>query len=469
MLNRPAFSTCAGFGVSNERKGRAKVGLASFDRIGPGREARQLLPLLLLLLAGPAGAGELRLVVEGEAGVTDSSYDDVDEGLQVDDYESIGRAALDLRLSYALQRLDLALAYSPAYERSLENSEISGLSHRLAFGLAGDLTRRLRLSIQERLHQTPDLDPYEPVASPETIALTQRGDQLAHSLDVSLNHAMTRRTSLSLGLAHGRRIYEEDSLFDSESLGARFGIGWSLTPDRRIDATAGLGRYEYENRNEADVRSLGVGYSREIGRDGQLSLNAGYWSIDQTLLFGPLGEPLEVPVEQEEETGWSGGLHLSHGGERLRWALGYSHDVSPGAGLGRAAEVDNVFAGLSTSVGRRWSFGLDANASRQEDLLGEAEVLDTGEGGVNGGPIVLRDVNTEFLAGSARVGWNLGQFLRLTGGYTRVWQRARRGPFDDLSYDRVFLGLAVRIYDTGETPTEPALVGESSNEEPDDQ
>jgi hypothetical protein len=443
---------------------RADKDLASYSRKGQRGEARRLLPLFLLLLAGPADAGEFRFVAEGEAGVTDSRYDDV-EGVQVSDYESIGRAAFDLRLSYALQRLDLALAYSPAYERSLENSELSGLSHRLAFGLAGDLTRRLRLSVQERLYQTPDLDPYEPVASPETIAVTQRGDQLAHSLDVSLDHAMTRRTSLGLGLSHGRRIYEEESLFDSESLGARFGIGWSFTPDRRIDATAGLGRYEYENRNEADVRSLGVGYSREIGRDGQLSVNAGYWSLEQTVRFDLLGEPLEVPVEQEEETGWSGGLHFSHGRERIRWALGYSHDVSPGAGLGRAAEVDNVFAGLSTSVGRRWSFGLDANASRQEDLLGEPEVDDTGEGG----PIVLQDVNTEFLAGSARVGWNLGQILRLTGGYTRVWQRARRGPFDDLSYDRVFLGLAVRIYDTGETPTEPALVGESSDEEPDDQ
>lgn len=445
---------------------RANKDLASFSRKGQRGEARRLLPLfLLLLLAGPAGAGEFRFVVEGEAGVTDSRYDDVNEGVQVSDYESIGRAAFDLRLSYALQRLDLALAYSPAYEQSLENSELSGLSHRLAFGLAGDLTRRLRLSIQERLYQTPDLDPYEPVASPETIAVTQRGDQLAHSLDVSLNHAMTRQTSLNLGLAHGRRTYEEESLFDSESLGARFGIGWSFTPDRRFDATAGLGRYEYENRNEADVRSLGVGYSREIGRDGQLSVNAGYWSLEQTVRFDLLGEPLEMPVEQEEETGWSGGLHFSHGRERIRWALGYSHDVSPGAGLGRAAEVDNVFAGLSTSVGRRWSFGLDANASRQEDLLGEATVEDPEEGG----PIVLQDVNTEFLAGSARVGWSFGQILRLTGGYTRVWQRARRGPFDDLSYDRVFLGLAVRIYDTGETPTEPALVGESSDEEPDDQ
>jgi hypothetical protein len=426
----------------------------------PGAETLKLFPVFFLslsLLTGSAEAGELRFVLDGEAGVTDSTYDDVEEGVRVNDYESIARAALDLRLSYALQRLDLALSYSPAYERSLENSEIAGTSHRLAFGLAGELTRRLTLSIQERLYQTPDLSPYEPVASPETIAVTQRGDHLVHGLDVSLSHALTRRTSLSLGLAHGRRIYEENDLFDSETLGAQFGAGWSLTPDRRIDATAGLARYEYENRNEADVRTLGVGFTREIGRDGQVSVDGGYWSVEQTLRFGPVGEPLEMPVDQEE-TGWRGGLHLSFGREVIRWAVGYSHDVSPGAGLGRAAEVDNLFAGISTSLGRSWSFGLDANASRQNDLLDLA-----GEGGE------AVDVNTEFLAGTVRASWNLGQILRLTGGYTRVWQRARQTSFEDLSYDRLFLGFGVRIYDTGETPTEPALVGVSSDEEPDAQ
>jgi hypothetical protein len=421
--------------------------------------AWKLLPVLAVLLAGPVRAGEFRFLVDGEAGVTDSSYDDAGEGVRVNDYESIARAALDLRLSYALQRWDLGLSYSPAYERSLENSDLAGTSHRLAFGLAGELTRRLRLSIQERLYQTPDLDPYRPVSSPETIAVTQRGDQLAHSLDVSLNHELSRRTSLILGLAHGRRTYEEDNLFDSESLGARFGAGWSLTPDRRIDATAGLGRYEYENRNEADVRTLGVGFTREFGRDGQMGVDAGYWSVEQTLLFDIGGIPLEQPLE-EEETGWRGGLHLSHGRELFRWALGYSHDVSPGAGLGRAAEVDNLFAGISTSLGRSWTFGLDANASRQDDLLAGSSVQ-----GVD-----VAEAKTEFLAGSARASWNLGQIFRLTGGYTRVWQRAaRQTPFEDLSYDRLFLGIGIRIYDTGETPTEPALVGVSSDEEPDAQ
>ncbi|MFP5287468.1 MAG: hypothetical protein ACLGI9_17150 [Thermoanaerobaculia bacterium] len=422
----------------------------------------KLLPVLAVLVAGPARAGEFRFLVDGEAGVTDSNYDDAGEGVQVNDYESIARAALDLRLSYALQRWDLALSYSPAYERSLENSDLAGTSHRLAFGLAGELTRRLRLSVQERLYQTPDLNPYQPVSSPETIAVTQRGDQLAHSLDVSLNHDLTRRTGLTLGLTHGRRSYEEDDLFDSESLGARFGIGWTLTPDRRIDATAGLGRFEYENRNEADVRTLGVGFSRELGRDGQMSVDAGYWSVEQTLLFDVTGLPLEQPLE-EEETGWRGGLQLSHGRELFRWALGYSHDVSPGAGLGRAAEVDNLFAGISTSLGRSWTFGLDANASRQDDLLADSSALAGSTG---------QDVNakTEFLAGTAHASWNLGQILRLTGGYTRVWQRAaRETPFEDLSYDRLFLGIGIRIYDTGETPTEPALVGESSDEEPDSQ
>jgi hypothetical protein len=58
--------------------------------------------------------------------------------------------------------------------------------------------------------------------------------------------------------------------------------------------------------------------------------------------------------------------------------------------------------------------------------------------------------------------------VRIDGGYSHIWQEAEgRGPFEDLSYDRFFLGVAVRLYSTGETPKEPSRLGEKTDEEPD--
>lgn len=436
------------------------------------------LAALAFLLAGPLSAGELRVVLEGQAGVTsDGNYGQVDQDDQGQDYQSIGRAGFDLRLSYALERMNLALAYSPFYERNLDEeddeettgrSRQSGTSHRLAFGLVGELTQRLTLSIQERLQKSPNLDLYQPVVSPDTIAVARRGDQLTHNLDVALSHALSRRSALTLGLNHGRRTYEESDLVDSESLGARVGASWDLARQRRIDAYAGLSHYDYETDNKADVRLLGVGYARELGRDGQIRIEGGAWSVESRERFAPGGVTVEPGTEEEtEETGWRGGLQLSHGRERVRWSAGLSHDVSPGAGLGRAAEVDSLYLGLTTALGRRWTFGVDGNASRQTDL-GDRTFVDADGDGID--DFGNESFDTEFIAGSVRLGWNLAQTVRIDGGYSHIWQESEgTGPFEDLSYDRFFLGVAVRLFSTGETPKEPSRVGEDLGEEETDE
>jgi hypothetical protein len=434
-----------------------------------GQGARLL--ALAFLLAAPAAAGELRVVLEGQAGVTsDGNFGQVDQEDQGQQYESIGRAGFDLRLSYALERLNLALAYSPFYERNLDGDsedgeDLSGLSHRLAFGLVGDLTQRLTLSVQERLQKSPNVDLYQPAVIPETIAVARRGDQLTHDLDVTLSHALTRRSALTLGLTHGLRTYEESGLTDSETVGARVGAGFDLARERRVEAYAGLSHYDYETEDEADVRLLGVAFARELGRDGQIRIEGGAWSVESRDRFGPGGELVDPGAEKETETGWRGGLQLSHGRERVRWSAGLSHDVSPGAGLGRAAEVDNVFLGLSTSLGRRWTFGVDGNASRQTEI-GERGFFDADGDGID--DFGNEPFETEFVAGSVRLGWSLAQAVRIDGGYSHIWQNAQGGgPFEDLSYDRFFLGVAFRLFSTGETPKEPSRVGERTDEEPD--
>jgi len=421
---------------------------------------RVLLPVLsglLAVAARPAAAGEFRLLLEGEAGVTgDSNRDDQVDPLDPDQLsraESVGRVGTYLRLSYELERLQLALDYSPFYEQSLDDSEISGTSHRLDFGLVGDLTQRLNLQIRERLQSSPDIDLYAPVATPETVAVSRRGDQLTHNLDIALRQQSTRRSSVFLGLNHGRRTFESTDLFDSETLNARIGAAFNLTESRFVEAAAGLGRFEYENGRESQVGTAGVAYGRELGRNGELRIEGGGWQVE------PGNGPLIGFEEEDEETGWRGGLQLSHGRERVRWALGYSHDVSPGAGLGRTAEVDNAFVGLSTALGRRWSFGLDGSASRQKALGEEL----AGEGAAD------RPYDTEFAAGTARIAWSSAQNVRLSGGYSRVWQSDRTGLFEDLSYDRYFLGLAFRIYATGEAPEEPNKLGRPTDEESDPQ
>lgn len=428
-----------------------------------------VLAAAVLALPCAAAAGELRVLLEGQAGMfSDGDYRGLDEDqAPLRNGDSRARAGLNLQLSYALERLNLAMAYAPAYERSLDDSGLSGVTHRLDFGLVGDLTRRLQLDVRERLLKTPDLDLYAPATAPDTTTVTRRGDQLSHALDVTLNHEFTRRASLVLGVSHSLRKFEEEDLIDSEALGARIGAGFEFARAQRLEVAAGLGRYDYKERGDADVGTFGIAWSTDFWRSSHLRLEAGAFSVDSTERFlatvvaDPGGEPMvrEVLVKDSAE-GFRGGLQLSQERQFVRWALGLSHDVSPGAGLGRAVEADNAFLGFSFPVGRRLELGLDGSGSRQRDLSSRDRLTGLEDG---------EDSLTEFAAGTARASWTIAQAFRLEGGYSRVWQRSRVAAFGDLNYARYFLNLAFRLYQTGETPKEPESLGRPSDDAPDSQ
>ena len=415
-----------------------------------------LLGLVPLLFAASANAqGRFRLLVEGEASVRDDGGygQQQDPALRQD--RAIGRAGLDLQLSYSRERLNLALGYSPYYERSLDQPAVSGTTHRLDFGLVGDLSRTLKLDVRDRLLKTPNLDLYSPATGPDTTVVTRRGDQLGNTLDVTFSQAFSRRISLVLGATHDLRKYQDAGLFDSESLGGRLGAAMEFGRAQRIEAAAAVFRYDYKERGSSDVQTLGLAWGTDIGRDNHLRLEAGSYSVDSTVRRPGVA----LPEERVSDSGWRGSLQFAQERRLFRWNLGASHDISPGSGLGRAVTADNGFAGISTVVRRNLTLGLDGSASRQRNLPDDRTIAAEDDRAL-----------TEFAAGTARFGWTFSPAFRLDGGYSRVWQRSRVAEFANLSYSRYFLGLAVRLYSSGETPVPPADLGRTSTDEnPDSQ
>lgn len=413
----------------------------------------------LVLLAQPVGAGELRVTLDGEAGVrSDGNYGQVAETGEEMENQDLARGGLSLNLSWnQLDRWQLALGYSPSYERSLDDSALSGTAHRLDLALRGDLTRLLNVQIRDRFLSSPNLDLYQPVVAGEPMAVPHRGDQLLHSLDVSLTHVLTRRLFLVGGADTSQRRFDDPALFDSDTFGGRLGVAWRWSEEHTFEAIASSGVFSYENGRETDVRTFSLGYDRPLGRKVMLSMEAGTFWVHATdpgrpipINPDPTGpDPTNpdptVPINplpaEESKTGWRGGLRFSQQLRLLRWDAGYRHDVAPGYGLGRESVVDNGFLGVGTTIGRRLTLGLDANASRQREV--EETDADASRS------------NLEFLAGTGRVSWAVLPSLRLAGSYSRIRQSSRLEPFEDLSYDRYFLGLTFRIFSTGETPRQP--------------
>lgn len=393
----------------------------------------------LTLLAQPAGAGELRVTLDGEAGVrSDGNYGQVAQTGEDVQSQDLARGGLSLNLSWnQLDRWQLALGYSPSYERSLDDSSLSGTAHRLDLALRGDLTRLMSVQIRDRLLSSPGLDLYQPVVADQPMAAPRRGNQLLHSLDVSLDHELTRRFALVGGADTSQRRFEDPVLIDSDTLGGRLGIAYRWSEEHTFQAIASAGAFSYENGRDTDVRTFSLGYDRPLGRDVRLALEAGTFWVHAT----DPGRATVGPAEEESKTGWRGGARISQQLQLFSWNAGYRHDVAPGYGLGREAVVDNGFVGVATTLGRRLTLGLDGNASRQRDV-------DDTNADTSG-----RDL--EFAAGTGRLSWAMFPRLRLTGSYSRIWQSSKVEPFEDLSYNRYFLGLSFRIFSSGETPRQP--------------
>ncbi len=244
-------------------------------------------------------------------------------------------------------------------------------------------------------------------------------------------------------------------------------IAAPAAPGVRVEAAAGVGQYDYKERGDADIRTLGVAWASNFWRSSHLRLEAGAFSVDSTervpliVIPDPEGPPaVRETVNRQSAEGFRGSLQFSQERRFVRWAAGLSHDVSPGSGLGRAVEADNAFLGLSFPVDRRLELGLDGSASRQNELSSQ-DALD-GADSVDGRQGEL----TEFATGTARAAWTFAQAFRLEGGYSRVWQRSRVGAFSDLNYARYFLSLAFRIFSAGDTPREPESLGRPTDEAP---
>lgn len=407
----------------------------------------------------PLRAGELRLQIDGEAGVrNDGNYlqQQQQPGEPPAD-QPVARGGVSLHLSYTLPRTDLALIYSPSYEQSLDDSELSGTTHRLDLGLQSELTRRLRMRIREHLLKSPNLDLYVPPTQPEPVAVTRRGDQLSHDLDVSFEHDLTRHVLASVEAEHSLHDFENPGLQDTETLAGRLGARYAFAEDHTIGAEAGTGRFDYGDRGDANVQDAVLTYAQAWGRDSRLDLEAGVFAVDSTqrrraVLVPDDPSQGQIIEERESHTGWSGAFGFSQQRRLFSWGAGYRHGVSPGFGLGRPTAADSAFANVSTEVGRRLTLGLDGNASRHQDLADPAE-----SDVVRPADASRDDTLDEFAAGTFRFGWAFFPGLRLTGGYSRIWQDSHVPQFADLSYGRYFLSLAFRIWSTGDKPRDPDL------------
>jgi hypothetical protein len=406
---------------------------------------------LFLFCAQPAlAAGQLRAVLEAEGGLrSDGNYGRLNSTGNAEDRlrtQSVlfGQAGFNLNLSYTRQRLDLALIYSPFYAGTLNHKElgtISGVTHRLSFGLTGQLSRRSVLRLSETFLSSPTAELFGPTLV-NTQAVPRRGNQLLENADAELDTDLTRSVVFLVGGDGFVRHFDDPNLVDSRGVEGRTGLRFHIDEGRDLELRAGTSFYRLAPGVSAHVTTGTAAYRTTFSRGSVLRFEVGGYSVTN-----------DGVVDQPDRTsGVQGSVNLSRQGQLYRGEASYSHGVAPGVGIAQPVVLDNAFLGLST-VGRSLNWRLGANGARSSDLTRRRAVNP---------PVDTTNANdrlVDFASGTLEATWSFADRGRLHAGYSRVWQRSEIPGFGNVSFNRFFLGLGLVIYSTGETPKVPGEQG----------
>jgi hypothetical protein len=417
----------------------------------------------LLLLAQPAQpvraampempAGQLRVLLEAEAGArSDGNYDvrngpDVTGASSSAGSRSTGRGGFNLNLSYTLRRLDFALEYSPFYEQDLNRREgtdsLSGLTHRLNLAANAALSERSSLHLSERLLSSPTFTLYGPTLT-ETVVAPRRGNELYQDFDSELDTNWTRRTVTFLGASQSLHRFADPALSNSRGVGGRAGLRFQLDAERNLEVKAEASSYRFTGLSSNVVEATAA-LAKIFGHGSALRLElGGFTASSQPAANRP----------SLRSSGIEGDLQLTHQRERLRWDGELRHGIAPGVGIGRPVGLDSAVVGVST-LGRRTTLGFSASAARSRDFANLAQLEPAAEQRSDRHDRRLVD----FVAATLDASWSFADRGRLHGEVSRVWQTSSLAAFDNVSYNRYFLGIALALYKTGETPLHPASQG----------
>ena len=393
---------------------------------GGRRHGSRAALLLVSALGVPAGAAaaEFRLTLDGALGArTDDNYQQT-AGAADDARRELGTAALTLRVEAIRPRLELALTYEPSFQQLLEDSGPDATQHSFAAGLVGQLGPRTSLTVAERFRQGEELD-LRFVVAPEAVTLTPRGERRDQAFDLGVRHEMSRRWSWHGQVTQRSVRYEEAAVTGGDAAGLTTGFSRMVGRDGEVGLELGAHRSDFDERGRADTVEGALSASFRVGRTSRLTADAGGWRAERPGRDG----------ERVTESGPRGGLALAGAARRIGWRAEARRDIGSGIALGALTESDRFLLGVSVASGR-WLTVAATGVHTRDRALGD-EGADQRE-------------ELEILGGTLELGFHFGPRVGLSLGAAWLEQTSSFTGFEDVDLTRYHAGLRVRLLSRGD-------------------
>ena len=372
-----------------------------------------IIGVILISTGLPALAKRIYTVGAQINSVASLDSNPLDSNPQVNNLGFFGSQSGDLSNGYGLYpsvflnstglQSNLQLSYAFGLNQNNSNLDLGSESHSFSGALDTALTRNLTLTISESFTRSSNfttfnilsgiaLTPQGLVFDFNTIALRQ--NSYANSTSLALNYTLSPRSSLSFGVGHSIRNFEENPFFQN-SLSDQTGFNGNIAYSRELNQRTGLNlTYSVSQNNfrefeEARTQNATVGLSRQVSPSVSIDLSGG---------------PSYVRSQETNSDflGYNASFHVEKAFEENLISLAYNHQTGTSTGLGSVSDTDTLALNFSRPLGRK------TNISANLSLYQTSARLDN--------PVELRGGTASILLGFL-LSRNLT--LNVTGTYQR--------------------------------------------------
>ncbi len=322
-------------------------------------------------------------------------------------------------------RSSVQLSYALGLSQSITERGRPSESHSFSGGFNTSLTRNLGLSFSNSFTRSSDFTTFKVlrgiILTPEgllfdfdTIALLR--NSYANSASLGLDYALSSDSSLSFGVGHSIRYFDEgpditNRLSNQQGLSGNVAYSQRLNERTSWNASYSASRSLFDQFQSAITHNLSTGLSRQISPTVSLSLNGGS-SYVQSL------------DTQAGSLGYNASFQISKAFEKNFISLSYSHQTGNSTGVGSVSNTDTLAFNFSRSLGRK--VNIQANLSVYET----SAVLDN-------------PVETRGGIAAVSLGFLLSDNWSLNLGGT--YRRQDETNIPDLEQKRIFVSLSFTL------------------------
>jgi hypothetical protein len=379
------------------------------------------LVLLSLVSTVPAAAEPVRVLLQTRVGVVrDENFF---RSSRVVESKDLGSVGFTLDLFQARPRTTTNLQYVPSFEQEWAEPHFKAQDHRFYLGVSHQLSQRTRLGVRERLLRSNLANGFS-AGELTPLVVAPRTHRFEHSLNVDLDHELSRRTGVVFGLEHQIYDYKTTKLFDTKAYGGSVGYAWRRERGFEMRAIARLLRHDPSNEDPTDIASVGFRFRQPVNRWQEMVFEAGGYDAR-----GPA--PAGGDRSRETRNGWYGSA--LYGWSNGRFAVSSAQlrrDVAPAPGVSVSTVADTAMLNTTLSPTERLRLDLGAQATRYEFLFGTRRV-------------------TDAFIGDVRGRWMMRPDVELVAGWSHIYQSSDVPELDNLDYDRFYFGVNFPLFRRG--------------------